>query len=65
MQETAITPILSQINPVHTYLSHFLNMNFNTVLPFMLRSSKWSLSTKFSYQNFVYISFPLPDSRIP
>jgi len=37
-------PLLSQINSVHAYLSHLLNIQFNIILSYMPRSSKESLS---------------------
>ena len=52
-------PILSQINPVHASLSHFLEIHFNITYPSKPRSSKRSLSVRFSYQNPV-CTFPLP-----
>jgi len=42
---TPPVPVLSQINPVHGP-SHFLEIHFITILPFMPRSSKWWLSLR-------------------
>ena len=51
-------PILSQINLFQTPF-HFLNINFNIILPFTPGSSKWSLSFGFPNQNPACTS-PLP-----
>jgi len=44
-------PILSQIDPVHTPTSHFLEIHLNIILPSMLRSPKWSLPLTFPTKN--------------
>ena len=46
-------PILSQIDPVHTTTSHFLNIHLNITFPFSTGSPKWSLSLRFPQQNHV------------
>ena len=46
-------PVLGQINPVHVPQSHFLDIDLNIILPFMLGSSKWSLSLRFHRQNHI------------
>jgi len=40
-------PILSQLDPVHTHTSHFLNIHLNTIIPSKPGSPKWSLSFRF------------------
>jgi len=47
-------PVLSQINPDHSFLSHFLKIHFNFSLPSTPRSSMWSLAFRFPCQNLVY-----------
>ena len=54
--------ILSQINPVHGPLSHFLKIHLNVILPSTPRSSKCCLSFRFLCQNPVYAS-PFPHTR--
>lgn len=48
--------ILSQMNPIHTLMPHFLNTHSNIILPSTHRSSNKSLPFKFSDHNFVSIS---------
>jgi hypothetical protein len=43
-----LVPILSQINPVHTFPSYFPTIHSNIILQFMPRSSEWSHPFRFS-----------------
>ena len=55
-------PILSQADPVHNLISHFLKIHLNIIFPSMPGSSKWFLSLRFPHQNPVYASH-LPYTR--
>ena len=50
---SASVSILSQLDPVHTPKSHFVNIHFNIILPSPTRSPKWSHSFSFPHQNLV------------
>ena len=47
-------PILSQVDLVHAPSSHFLQINFNIIIPSTPGSSKCSLSIRFPHHNPVY-----------
>ena len=49
-------PILSQLDPVHTLISYFLNIHLNVIFPSKPGSPKWSLTLRFPHQNPVYTS---------
>jgi hypothetical protein len=51
----SLAPILSQLNPAHTLQFHFFRIHFNSILPCLPGSLKWSPSFRISGQNFVYI----------
>ena len=46
-QVPATYPILSQIDPVHTPISHFLKIHLNIIHPSMSGSSKWFFPSGF------------------
>ena len=46
---------LSQMNPVHAIPFYFLMMHFNTKLPSMPMSSKWSPSFRLRHHNSIHI----------
>jgi hypothetical protein len=50
-----VSPIPSQINPVH-FILHFLNINFNNIFSSMPRSTKHPLSLRFPTSNTLYLS---------
>jgi hypothetical protein len=55
-------PTLSQLNPVRTPTSHFLNIHLKIIVPFTSGSLKWPLSLRFPHLNHVHAS-PLAHTR--
>jgi len=55
-----VVPVLSQTDSVHTLPSYSF-----MILPFMPASSKWSLSFRFSYKNYLCISHVSHACNIP
>ena len=49
-------PILSQLHPVPTTLSHFLKIHLSIILSSTSWSPQWSLSPRFPHQNLVHTS---------
>jgi hypothetical protein len=55
-QESAIGPYPGPHESVPQIPPYFSEIHYNIILPSTPRSSEWSLSFGFSYQDFVYIS---------
>jgi len=51
-----LVPILSHMDPIHNFLPSFPKVLSNIILPSVPSSYEWSLTFRFSYQNFVCIS---------
>jgi hypothetical protein len=49
-------PVMSQINPIHTFQPVFPETSLNNILPSTSMSSEWSLSFRLSCQIYVRIS---------
>ena len=54
-----LVPILIQLDPVHNFTSHFLEIHLIIIIPFTAGSPKWSLYFRFPHRNLAYAS-PLP-----
>ena len=52
--------VLCQIKPVHVSPSYLLKIHFNTILPSMPRTSKWSLSLRLTHQTPPYVQHASP-----
>jgi len=67
-EETASGTYLDPLDPVHKLTSYCFNIRFNTILPSMLRSSKWSLPfrvyTFFCISHLSHACY-LPSSHFP
>ena len=55
-------PILSQLHPVPTTPSHFLQVHLNIIVPSTSGSPQWALSLRLPHQNPVHTSL-LPHNR--
>jgi len=55
-------PILSQLHPVPTTLSHFLKINLNIIIPSTSGYPQWSLSLRFPQSQ---VSYPEPTPSSP
>ena len=58
-------PILSQIHPVPTTPSHFLQVHLNIILSSTSGSPQWSLSLRLPHQNPVHTSLLLHTRHMP
>jgi len=60
-----LVPILNQANPVNNFQIYFFKIHSNIILRSKPRSSKWSLSFRFSNKNHVHISHPTHAFHMP
>jgi hypothetical protein len=58
-----LVPIRSQLDPIHTPISHFLKIHCNIILPSTPGSSKWNISFRFPHQRPVHASSLLSPIR--
>jgi hypothetical protein len=49
-----LSPIMSQMNPIHSLQLNFFRMHINIILLSMPRSSWWSYSLELYYQQFIH-----------
>jgi len=51
----SLVPIMSVMNPVHIAAPYFFKINFNIIIPYKSKSSKWSPPFSYSDQISVVI----------
>ena len=57
LRSSKTVPILSQINPVRAPTKCLFKVHFDIIIPFMFRSSKWSLFSFHVLQSNPYMNF--------